>query len=269
MDIAQRASKGIDKELRSSPKAAGLMDLLRKDKETEALLEQANTMMILRYGFTDHGRTHSLIVTHNALRMMRILDKAGVNSETSKLLSLGPDDLRCIVAAGAYLHDVGNAVHRDNHFIHSVMLAKGVLDRLLPQIYSDVTVRTRIMTEILNCIYVHDVYEHPKLESVTLESGIVSVADGTDLAAGRSRIPYKLGKVDIHSVSAMAVRRLRIVEGKEKPLRFEVEMTESAGIFQVQRILGEKIRSSALREHVEVIATTEPSNRPLRTRLEF
>lgn len=269
MDISQRASRDIDRELATFPKASRLLSLLRDDKETETLLDQANTMMIHRLGFTDHGRTHSLITTLNALTIMRILESKGVASDTAELLDLDRDDLRCIVAAGSYLHDVGNAVHRDRHFIHSVILARGILDRLLPQVYPDVAARTRVLTETLNSIYVHDVYEHPELQSVTLESGIVSVADGTDLASGRSRIPYKLGKVDIHSVSAMSIRRVRILEGKEKPLRIEVEMTESAGIFQVQRILGEKIKYSPLKTYTEVVATTSPSDKPLTTTLEF
>ena len=40
---------------------------------------------------------------------------------------------------------------------------------------------------------------------LTLEAGIVRVADALDMAKGRSRIPFERGRVSIHSLSAAAI----------------------------------------------------------------
>jgi metal-dependent HD superfamily phosphatase/phosphodiesterase len=80
------------------------------------------------------------------------------------------------------------------------------------------------------------------------------VADGTDMAEGRARIPYKTGKVDIHSLSALAIERVEITEGTEKPVRLMVHMDNVAGVFQAEEVLGRKIRTSGIQGLVEVTA---------------
>jgi len=40
---------------------------------------------------------------------------------------------------------------------------------------------------------------------VSVEAGIVEIADAIDMTEGRSRIPFEAGQVNIHSVSAQAV----------------------------------------------------------------
>ena len=77
--------------------------------------------------------------------------------------------------------------------------------------------------------------------------------DGADMANGRARIPFFMGKVDIHSVSALSIKAVRIVKGTNKPVRIEVDMTESAGVFQIQNVLGLKIRSSGIQDYIEVM----------------
>ena len=82
-----------------------------------------------------------------------------------------------------------------------------------------------------------------------------AIADGTDMAEGRSRVPYLSGKYDIHSLSAQAIKRVEIVEGDEKPVSIQVHMENPAGVFQIEEVMGRKIRSSGIPELVEVIAT--------------
>lgn len=41
---------------------------------------------------------------------------------------------------------------------------------------------------------------------------------------------------------------------KEKPVRIEVHMSNSSGIFQIQELLQRKLRSSNLDQYIEVVA---------------
>jgi metal-dependent HD superfamily phosphatase/phosphodiesterase len=92
---------------------------------------------------------------------------------------------------------------------------------------------------------------------LTLEAGIVRVADALDMAEGRSRIPFQEGIVNIHSVSASAIEKIRIEKGDLKPIRIGVLMNNSAGIFQIDELLKNKLESSGLEPYVEVEAAVE------------
>jgi metal-dependent HD superfamily phosphatase/phosphodiesterase len=85
----------------------------------------------------------------------------------------------------------------------------------------------------------------------------VRVADALDMARGRSRVPFETGRQNIHSLSAYAIEAVKISPGRDKPVRVEIAMSNSAGIFQVDELLATKLRGSRLEEHVEVIARIE------------
>jgi metal-dependent HD superfamily phosphatase/phosphodiesterase len=123
---------------------------------------------------------------------------------------------------------------------------------LLEGIY-DVPTMTILTSEILHAIISHRKGGRP----LTLEAGIVRVADALDMAEGRSRIPFQAGKVNIHSVSAAAVEQIKIEQGEEKPIRIVVRMSNSAGIFQLDELLKEKLGGSGLEPYVEVEAMIE------------
>ena len=92
---------------------------------------------------------------------------------------------------------------------------------------------------------------------LTVEAGVVRVADALDMTKGRSRIPFEAGQVDIHSLSAAAIDRVEISRGETKPIRIAVTMTNSAGIFQIDELLKDKLHGSGLEPYVEVEATVE------------
>jgi metal-dependent HD superfamily phosphatase/phosphodiesterase len=77
------------------------------------------------------------------------------------------------------------------------------------------------------------------------------------MTRGRSRIPFEAGVTNIHSVSAAAVDRVRIAQGVEKPVRVEIIMSNSAGIFQVDELLKRKLSNSSIAPYVEVVAHIE------------
>ena len=158
-------------------------------------------------------------------------------------------DAEVVVAGGALLHDVGMSIHRADHEAYSLFMVEGRLDSLLAGCY-DEPERTVIATEILHAIIGH----RRRGEPYTLEAGVVRVADALDMAEGRSRIPVEGGQYGIHALSAAAIDKVNIEAGDERPVKIEIEMNNSAGIFQVDDLLATKLRGTPLEGHVEVVA---------------
>ena len=107
-----------------------------------------------------------------------------------------------------------------------------------------------IVSEVLQSIISHRADGQP----LALEAGILRVADALDMAKGRSRIPFERGQVTMHSLSAAAIDEVRIADGEDKPVRIEIVMNNSSGIFQVDGLLKAKLTGSGLEPYVEVVA---------------
>jgi metal-dependent HD superfamily phosphatase/phosphodiesterase len=241
----------VRKDLEKNELCAIAFDELEKDMEVQTLLEDSNRMAIDRMGYSDHGHTHSLIVAQNGVRLFGALVKglqpSIVQEETGTL-----QDAELIVFMGCYLHDIGMVVARENHDIFTVFLATPILDRILAKVYpKDRHKQVHVRGHIQHAIYTHDIAAPP----LTVEAGIVGIADALDMTKGRARIPFEAGSVNIHSASAMAIEKVNIRKGEEKTVRIEVIMNNASGIFQIQELLEKKIRSSpALLDHIELYA---------------
>ena len=70
------------------------------------------------------------------------------------------------------------------------------------------------------------------------------VADALDMEHGRSRVPFEAGRPNIHSLSAAAIDDVHITAGRERPVRVEIDMNNSSGLFQVDELLATKLRGS-------------------------
>jgi len=140
-------------------------------------------------------------------------------------------------------------VHRDGHEDFSLFLAEPKLQELLDGVY-DEPEKTVITAEVLQMITSHREYGKP----LTLEAGIVRVADALDMEQGRSRIPFERGRVSIHSLSAAAIEDVMITDGDHRPVKIEILMNNSSGIFQVDEVLKAKLTGSGLEPYVEVVA---------------
>jgi metal-dependent HD superfamily phosphatase/phosphodiesterase len=201
---------------------------------------------------SDHSWVHMQIVLNIALRLLRLLVKAGVEPAMVSDHGMRERDAEVVVAGGALLHDVGMSIHRADHEEYSLFLASGALERLLTGSYREPE-RTVVASEILHAIIGH----RRRGEPYTLEAGIVRVADALDMAQGRTRIPIESGHEGIHSISAAAIDEVRIEAGEDHPVRIEIELNNSAGIFQVDDLLATKIRGTPLEGRVEVVAKIE------------
>ncbi|HET7177411.1 MAG TPA: HD domain-containing protein [Solirubrobacterales bacterium] len=205
-----------------------------------------------RLGMSDHSWVHVQIVLNVALRLLRLLVKAGVEPAVVADHGMKARDAEVVVAGGALLHDVGMSIHRADHEAYSLFLAQAALDRLLAGAYREPE-RSVVAAEILHAIIGHRRRGAP----YTLEAGVVRVADALDMAQGRTRLPLEAGQEGIHSISAAAVDAVRIEAGEERPVRIEIALNNSAGIFQVDDLLATKIRGTPLEGQVEVTAEVE------------
>ncbi|MDO8554175.1 MAG: HD domain-containing protein [Candidatus Micrarchaeota archaeon] len=240
----------LEARLKPYKNAKTLLNFLRNDKQVNYLLEAANAVAIQRLGYNDHGVTHSTITTFNAVKMLQLLNESGITPNLPKESRLAKfeDSLEVVIAA-AYLHDIGNAVMRGEHELFSLILAKDILNRF----YEKTTpLNERKKAMVLEGIICH--MGNPAWPPTSLEAKIIPVADACDMQEGRARIPYSLGKKDIHGLSALAIKKVRIKEGKKKPLQIYVEMDSSAGVFQIEELLLRKIKAASFESYVEITA---------------
>jgi hypothetical protein len=96
-------------------------------------------------------------------------------------------------------------------------------------------------------------HESPN-KPLTIEAGIVGIADALDMEAGRARIQFKSGKIDIHAVSALSIDKVEISEKGKKLITIRIRMTNSAGVFQIDELLKPRIENSGLQEYFHVVA---------------
>ena len=205
-----------------------------------------------RLGMSDHSWVHVQIVLNIALRLLRLLDRAGIEGAMVADHGMTARDAEVVVAAGALFHDTGMSIHRSDHEEYSLFLVQPKLRELLDDCYEDPEL-TVVISEALHAIIGH----RRRGEPYTLEAGVVRVADALDMAQGRSRIPVDSGQVSIHALSAAAIDEVRIEHGETRPVRIEIVLNNSAGIFQVDDLLTTKLRGTPLADHLEVVAEVE------------
>jgi uncharacterized protein len=233
----------------------------RGNRRLESLLATANDdtqlkawwhlqqVQATRLGMSDHSWVHVQIVLNIGLRLYRLLQRRGIEGAMVTDHGMRPRDAEVVVAAAALLHCVGMAIHRADHEAYSLFLAADKLDTLLAGAY-DEPERSIVAAEAMHAIIGHRRRGAP----MTLEAGIVRVADALDMAKGRSRVEFEAARIDIHSLSAAAIDEVRIEAGPERAVRVEIAMNNSSGIFQIDELLATKLRGSGLEDHIEVIA---------------
>jgi len=220
------------------------------DPEVTTYLRAQNVNPVTRKGYNDHGKKHIDIVSNRALCLYDLLKAGGVEFNGAADQGLEEADEAVIVYLAAMLHDVGHVVHRDEHPYYSIPLAADVLDRLLPELGYETAEAVRMKGEVLHAILCHHAEEDP----LTLEAGVVRVADGLDMEAGRSRIPYEKGGRGINTLSSRAIKNVSLREGEGRPVLVEVEMTDAVGVYQVDELLKAKLRGSGLEDEIRIVA---------------
>jgi uncharacterized protein len=219
------------------------------DKQLKGWWHVSNVNAVVRLEINDHSWVHIQIVANIALKLLRQLTKHGIEPSVVRDYGMRNEDAEVVVVLAALTHCIGMSVHRRGHEDWSLFLAEPKLRELLDGIYEEPDL-TVIVSEVLQAITSHRADGEP----LSLEAGILRVGDALDMAKGRSRIPFEKGQVSMHSLSAAAVESVVIADGEAKPVRIEIVMNNSSGLFQVDGLLKAKLRGSGLEPHVEVIA---------------
>src|SRR5262245_35838123 len=254
------AQMRINVPTRGNRKLRTLVERANADSQLKGWWHVANVNATVRMEINDHSWVHIQIVANIALRLLRLLTKHHVEPSLVRDYGVSDEDAEVAVTLGALLHCVGMAVHREGHEDISLFLAEPKIRELLDGLYGEPEL-TVISSEVLGAITSH----REDVEPLTSEAGIVRVADALDMAKGRSRIPFERGRVSIHSLSAAAIEDVTITDGEDRPIRIEITMNNSSGIYQVDGLLKAKLRGSGLEPYVEVLAhiATEAENEPV------
>jgi metal-dependent HD superfamily phosphatase/phosphodiesterase len=234
---------------RGNRKLRRLLERVNDDGQLKAWWHVSNVNAVLRLQINDHSWVHVQIVSNIALKLLRLLVKHGVEPSAQQDYRLSADDSEVIVVLAALLHDVGMSIHRRDHEDWSLFLAEPKMRELLAGVYEEPEL-TVVVSEALQAITSHRADGEP----LSLEAGVLRVADALDLAKGRSRIPFERGSFSIHSLSAAAIDEVRITDGETRPVMVEIVMNNSSGIYQVDGLLKAKLRGSGLEPYVEVVA---------------
>jgi metal-dependent HD superfamily phosphatase/phosphodiesterase len=234
---------------RGNRKLESLLEAVNADEQVKAWWHVSAINATRRLGMSDHSWVHIQIVLNIALRLARLLFRRGVTPSIVADFGMTERDAEVVIAAGCLLHCVGMSIHREDHERFSLFLTADKIGGLLSGAY-DEPERTVIASEALHAIIGH----RRKGAPFTIEAGIVRVADALDMARGRSRVPFEAGQMNIHSLSAYAIEEVKINPGRDRAVRVEIAMSNSAGIYQVDELLATKLRGSGLEEHIEVIA---------------
>ncbi len=244
-----------------------VLSTVKTDPEIDAYLDAQNVNPVARKRYNDHGSKHISIVRNRALCLYDLLKAGNVQFNGAADQGLEEADEAVIVALAATLHDIGHVVHRDDHPYYSIPLAADVLDRLLPEFdFYDIEARVRIKGEVLHAIICHHTPENP----LTLEAGVVRVSDALDMERGRSREPYEQGGRGINTVSSQAIREVSLQSGDGVPVLVEIEMTDAAGVYQVDSLLKAKLDGSGLEDDIRIVAiTTHDTDEQLVERVEL
>jgi metal-dependent HD superfamily phosphatase/phosphodiesterase len=232
---------------------------IKEDKKLKTYWKCSNVMAIERMGYTDHGPTHVKIVANIALRLLRILiEKKLITPSIVENYGMQNEDAEVVVVLASIFHDLGMVVQRRNHEQYSAFLALEFLEKCLSPTYSEEQ-QAILTSEILHAIISHE--QPPMAEQtnriLTKEAGIVGIADALDMEAGRARIPFQAGKIDIHAVSALSIEKVEVEcaeDSASKPIIIKIKMSNSAGVFQIDELLKPRIVNSGLEQFFHVIA---------------
>jgi len=234
---------------RKNAKLKHVIDKVKDDVKLQSYWKCANVMAIDRMGYTDHGPTHVKIVANLALKLLRMLIDRQVKPSIVRCYGMRNEDAEVVVVLGSIFHDLGMIVTRNDHEKYSVLVALEFIENCLTPIYSEEE-RAIISSEVLHAIVAHEQPNTP----LTVEAGIVAIADALDMEAGRARIPFESGKIDIHAVSALSIEKVEIIEDAKKPITIKIMMSNSAGVFQIDELLKPRIENSGLQKYFHVIA---------------
>ncbi len=241
-----------------------VLESVRTNDRLVTLLHAQNVNPVERLRYNDHGPKHIETVLGHAIELYDKLHEHGVSFNGAADQGLEVADEPVIIALGTIFHDIGHIIHRHYHPYLAVPIAWDLVPELLEEQYAT-EARVRLTGEVLHAIVCH----HTEVTPLTREAGVVRVADALDMERGRSRKPYEQGGRGINTISSQAIRAVSVKSDDTLPARIEIEMTSSAGIYQIDELLKAKLSDSGLEEHVRIVAVRVEDDDQLIDRIEL
>ncbi|HXF62700.1 MAG TPA: HD domain-containing protein [Caldilineaceae bacterium] len=205
------------------------IEQVRRDPEVVAFLQAANeTLRAL--GYTEHGQRHAGLVGHIAAN---VLERLGYPQRTYELADVA-----------GYLHDIGNAIHRENHALSGSMIAWQILRRMGMPVEE--------CALVMNAIGNH---EEERGTATTAIAAAVIIADKADVHRSRVQNP-RMEDFDIHDrVNYATTRSFVRVRPEEKVIALELEIdTTYAQVIEYFEIFLE--RMTMVRQAIEFLGCT-------------
>lgn len=264
MAVEQKLVQLTKELIELTPEKDGLplktVEMLINDEEVQAVQDYANNVSIVRLGFNDHGPVHMRTVCRNALKMLKILYTCGIKTNLeSENAGTFADSVTAVILA-SFFHDFGMTVGRQDHELYSGILAFNMIERVLQTLLPEPANLNRRV--IIRSMALEGILGHMGTRKIhSIEAGLILIADGCDMTKGRARIPMEMNSKpsagDIHKYSANSIEKVKILQGKEKPIKIEVHMSADVGFFQIEEVLLQKINCSPAKHLVEVYAGVE------------
>ena len=227
---------------------AEVVKRVNANDEIKVLWKIMNVNAIDRLGMSDHGPTHFGIVANNGMRIAKIMEKNKIPMSVVTDFGLTNDYAEVIIFLACIMHDLGMSIHREGHEEFSLFIARDMMKSILD--FLPVEERMVVISETLHAIISHRAYGKP----LTIEAGIMRMADAIDMGKGRSRITYTRGEYNIYSESDRAISKVEILPGAKKPVEIRIHMDNPAGVFQVDDIMTEKLKGSGLEKYITITA---------------
>jgi len=181
-----------------TPDGRVTLEVVQNDAELLAYIEMGDAYLGA-IGYTEHGLRHANLTAHIASNVLK---------------RLGYDDHVAEVAGVAgFMHDIGNCVARDAHWVSSAFIARDALARLgMP--YADIAT-------VMNAVGNH---EEDASDPATPAAAAVVLADKADVHHTRVRNPDP-ATYDMHDrVNFASKRSFLRVDSESRMLTLEIEI---------------------------------------------
>lgn len=240
---------------RHNPRLLALADRINADDELRAFWRCANVNAVDRLGLGDSGEVHIRIVANAALKLLRLLRDGGLVPAVVAHHRLAPDDAEVVIVLAAALHDLGLAVQAETPSAAGLALAAAKGRELLLGLYPT-RERTLVLAEALHAVAAHDA----AVRCLTLEAGVLRLADALDLTKGRVRLSPEAGR----GPHAAAVDEVTIHKAQHPPVRVVIQLQHMGGVAALDAFLRARLRHCRLEGLIEFVARLPGDDRPLR-----
>ena len=174
---------------------------IRMNEEINLLIERGNATLD-ELGYTEHSKKHAAKVSETAGKILKELGYGKHKIELAKI--------------AGYMHDIGNAVNRNDHAHSGAILAY--------QILKDTDLPLKDILVVTTAIGHHDEATGTAVDPV---SAALILADKTDVRRNRVQNRNK-ATFDIHDrVNYAALSSKLIIEKEKRMIQMELELDDS------------------------------------------